>query len=616
MLVGKKQFNHLMNNSTEHTFHIPVMGVAYTIDTPLKVARFGINSVVSLVDDKLIEEMRKYYCNKEKEHYEHIREYDFDFRARRITLYLNLLDKLLKEQVVKLKSEKFENGSEIEKYFEMLPDTSSLKVYYNQMKEMDDADEKLHAQEFLRGKIAVGTIDVNIMTKCDKINYTKGGEQLGSEYTDALAALRGFANSQLNSSVVFSAGMNPRLYSYCELFNDFLPDEKGNLNKKIILKVSDYRSALIQGKFLAKKGLWVSEFRIESGLNCGGHVFPTEGYLLGPIMEEFKQKKGELAKELFELCTQTLLQKGKHTFSTMPELRISVQGGIGTAHENDLLLNYFKTNSTGWGSPFLMVPEATNVDDQTLQDLVTAKAEDFYLSNSSPLGVMFNNFRKASEDKERRRRINKGVPGSACYNHYLKFNTEFTDKPICTASRQYQNLKIKQLKEQNLSEEVLAQEIEKVTEKECICQGLGTAAFMKNGIPVPHNIKGVSICPGPNLAYFSNVLSLREMIDHIYGRKNVLNVQNRPNMFINELKIYVDYLKGEINKSMDEISQKKQKYLNTFKENILSGIEYYKTLSTAMVNETEQYRKRFQESLSNFERAVTNMQVPEPALVN
>ena len=40
----------------------------------------------------------------------------------------------------------------------------------------------------------------------------------------------------------------------------------GKLAKTIILKVSDYRSALTQGKILAKKGVWISEFRIESGL--------------------------------------------------------------------------------------------------------------------------------------------------------------------------------------------------------------------------------------------------------------------------------------------------------------------------------------------------------------
>ena len=35
------------------------MGTGFTIDTPLNVAKYGISSVVSLVDDLLIEKMRK-----------------------------------------------------------------------------------------------------------------------------------------------------------------------------------------------------------------------------------------------------------------------------------------------------------------------------------------------------------------------------------------------------------------------------------------------------------------------------------------------------------------------------------------------------------------------------
>ncbi len=47
-----------------HTFHIPVMGIGFTVDTPLKVSQFGINSVISLVDDMLMERLRKMYCEK------------------------------------------------------------------------------------------------------------------------------------------------------------------------------------------------------------------------------------------------------------------------------------------------------------------------------------------------------------------------------------------------------------------------------------------------------------------------------------------------------------------------------------------------------------------------
>ena len=45
-----------------HTFHIPVMGTGFSVDTPLKVARYGISSVMSIGDDILIENMRRYHC--------------------------------------------------------------------------------------------------------------------------------------------------------------------------------------------------------------------------------------------------------------------------------------------------------------------------------------------------------------------------------------------------------------------------------------------------------------------------------------------------------------------------------------------------------------------------
>ncbi len=82
-----------------HTFHIPVMGTGFTIDTPLSVAKYGISSVVSLVDDALIEQIRKFHCDREGQPYEEIASRDEDPRARRITAYLNLLDRLLTRQV-------------------------------------------------------------------------------------------------------------------------------------------------------------------------------------------------------------------------------------------------------------------------------------------------------------------------------------------------------------------------------------------------------------------------------------------------------------------------------------------------------------------------------------
>src|SRR5690606_6268996 len=87
-----------MNKSTPHSFHIPVMGLGFTIDTPLKVARFGISSVVSIVEDELIEKMREFYCQKEGFPYSPITNIGINFREKRITAYLNLLDYMVKKQ--------------------------------------------------------------------------------------------------------------------------------------------------------------------------------------------------------------------------------------------------------------------------------------------------------------------------------------------------------------------------------------------------------------------------------------------------------------------------------------------------------------------------------------
>ena len=55
--------------ASAHTVHVPVMGTGFTIDTPLRIAKYGISSVVSLVDDLLVEQMRKFHCEKENEPY-------------------------------------------------------------------------------------------------------------------------------------------------------------------------------------------------------------------------------------------------------------------------------------------------------------------------------------------------------------------------------------------------------------------------------------------------------------------------------------------------------------------------------------------------------------------
>ncbi|WP_369617620.1 hypothetical protein [Flavobacterium sp. CFS9] len=567
-----------MSKPSLHTFHIPVMGLAYTIDSPIRVAQFGISSVVSIADDDLIEKMRNFYSTKFNFPYEEISQKFQDYRAERITSYLNLVDKIVKEKFENFKTELIESKTALENYIAMLPNTSDIKKGFQNLLE-DGISFKENIQNYIESHLSPGDIDVNIMTKIDKDNFEKN-EQLPIEFNDAHAALRGFANSNLESSVVLSAGMNPRLYSYFENFTDFFPNSKNELKKRIILKVSDFRSAMIQGNFLAKKGLWVSEYRIESGLNCGGHAFATDGLLLGPILEEFRQKKNQLIQSAHELMTKVLQQKQVHVPKEPLPLKITVQGGVGTAEEHDFLLQNYEVDSVGWGSPFLLVPEATSVDQATRNLLMNAKEKDLYLSHISPLGVPFNTLKGTTNEALKQKRIEQNKAGSSCPKKFLALSKEYDPHGICTASKKFQDIKLEELdaKRNTLSVEAYEKEKFAITEKACLCVGLANASYLENNIQIKGQAQGVVICPGPNMAYFDQEVSLSDMLAHIYGNKSILRANNRPNLFVKELKMYIDYFRNEINNISGEITNAQLKKWTVFKTNLLEGIAYYENL--------------------------------------
>ncbi len=558
-----------------HLFHIPVMGVAYTIDTPLKVSQYGIDSVISLVDNVLLEKLRAVYTKKFNLPYIEISDKAEDYMAKRITAYLNLINELSHEKFDALKNNFEDKKADIKKYFDLLPDTSDLKnAYFNFL---DKRPSVKDIKSWLQQNLVMGHIDVNIMTKVDKENYVKG-EKLPSEYNDAHAALRGFANSDLESSLVLSAGMSPRLYGYIENFSDFYPDETGYIKKKIVLKVSDYRSALIQGKFLAKKGLWVSEYRIESGLNCGGHAFATDGFLMGPILEEFRKHRADFQEAVYDILKQALANKQKPVPNKVLDFKLTAQGGVGTVEEQEFLLEYYKVDSVGWGSPFLLVPEATTVDDYTIDELAKAKEKDLYLSNISPLGVPFNTLRTASATHKKVEKALKGRAGSPCPKAYLVSNKEYTDKSVCTASRFYQHKKLNELAEKDLSAAAYKEAFDRIIAPECLCVGLSEPAIITHNIDYKIKDMGVTVCPGPNMAYFDKKTSLEKMVGHIYGKFNIATEAYRPNMFVKELNLYIDYLKNQVDKVQDSIDKKQAKYFDKFAGNLQDGIAYYDNL--------------------------------------
>ncbi len=549
------------------------MGTGHSIDTPVRVAHYGISSVMSIIDDMLIEKMRKYYSQKFGFPYRTIARFEKEARSKRITAYLDLVQEIVQIKMEAIRKLPFFAQNDKQKYFEMLPDESPLKRDYRTMLAMDPGQEREALEQDLTGRMNPGSIDVNIMVKIDGHHLVQYGAAMSDEVSDAKAALKGFAESKLKSSLVLSAGLNQGLFNYMTQFRDFYRNAAGEMKKKIILKVSDFRSALIQGRLLAKKGLEVFEFRIESGLNCGGHAFASNGILLPTLLQEFKQKRDELVAEFRPMIRKFYEEMGWPYSEAAESGRplVTVQGGIGTFGETRRLREQFGMDMTGWASPFLLVPEATCVDNPTRELLRQAKEDDLYLSDVSPLGVVFNNVRNSGSEIHTRTSAAKGKPGSACPKGFLVSNTEFTDTPICLASTEYQTRKLSQIELLEISEQEKGSRRKQVLEKTCLCEHLGNGALIALGI-VPETNHPQAICPGPNIAWFDRIYTLREMVDHIYGRGPSLVPAERPHMFAKEIVMYVDYLEKLITRCSYSIRE--TKVIKEFYENLEASMDF------------------------------------------
>ena len=559
-----------------HFFHIPVMGTGSSIDTPILVAPFGISSVISLVDDILLEKVNKYYCEKYGLPFLKTLSNEVDGRAKRITAYLETVREIVRIKMEAIRKQPFFEKNDKSKYFDLLPDESPLKRDYKKFLAFGagtESEKNSMAQDLTR-RMQPGSIDVNIMVALDRTNYDEHDAPLSDEFTDAKAALRGFANSSLRSSVVFSAGINQRLFTYMTRFRDFYRDKRGEIKKKIILKVSDFRSALIQGRFLAKKGLEIYEFRIESGLNCGGHAFPGNGHLLPRILHEFRENREHLAAEFNPLIYKYYKAQGweypESAMNSRPLL--SVQGGIGTNGEVRRLREDFGADLTGWASPFLLVPEATCVDSSTRELLRQAGEADLYVSGASPLGVPFNNVHGSGSEQWTLEKVKAGMPGSPCTRGFLVSNTEFTARPICSASRQYQKMKLKEIDNMPLSDKEKEKLRAEVVEKACICHHLGNSALIALGIIEDQHTAPQAVCPGPNIAWFNRYCTLEEIVDHIYGRGPSLVPPERPHMFANEMAIYVDYFEKQV--AHCTYTPKEIKTLEEYKTNLEDDMDF------------------------------------------
>jgi len=71
------------------------------------------------------------------------------------------------------------------------------------------------------------------------------------------------------------------------------------------------------------------------------------------------------------------------------------------------------------------------------------------------------------------------------------------------------------------------------------------------------------------------------MVDHIYGRINLLDNRYRPHMFLKELNMYLDIYKERMDNFMkNQEDSKELKQLQAFQQNLTDGISYYQSLFT------------------------------------
>ena len=569
------------------------MGTGFSIDSALNIARYGISSTVSVVDDLMCRDAHIHHAIVNGDTYFPPAEGENQIVAH-IRDYLEYIDGVIQRDSAQLRSSPLEDTvGGLGRYYELLPPESELSGLYNEWQDAT-GERKAELEATLRSAAVPAEIDVNVMVLVNRTPYVKG-EPVPYDQADAFTAVQGFAEADINGSIVFSAGLNPKLYSYAADTGAFYPSEDGKTSKHVTLKVSDYRSAESQGRMFAKKGILVSEFRIESGENCGGHTFATKGKGMGPTLQEFVDNKDALYDMLVKLANKARKKRDIPLLGESEGFRVTYQGGLQSHDEVALLKNLYGIDGYGTGSSSLLVDEIANLDTEHVERLALARRDGFKHGGSSPTGIDFWILKSSQAEIDRQARVANGDFGYACTKGFLKLEPKMSDVPICTASKAYERKAVDFIEELDLSDEDRATLFDQVTDKLSICKMLGHGAEINYG-----NAEGKTpiVCSGPSAADFDRSYTLEEFMGHFYGIGDDIRAKERQNghVFVNELEIMIDSysdvvdrhqlaLRLQENPRAAEIEANlgikpmEQKVLDAYQEGFGATFEYYNTLA-------------------------------------
>ena len=84
---------------------------------------------------------------------------------------------------------------------------------------------------------------------------------------------------------------------------------------------------------------------------------------------------------------------------------------------------------------------------------------------------------------------------------------------------------------------------------------------------------------------------------------------DRPNMFVKELHIYLDYFKEKLNEAQENRTKKQEKYLSKFSSNLNDAVHYYLQLNQELKNKVDDLKSDLSVELNTAKNRLSELQL-------
>ncbi len=89
------------------------------------------------------------------------------------------------------------------------------------------------------------------------------------------------------------------------------------------------------------------------------------------------------------------------------------------------------------------------------------------------------------------------------------------------------------------------------------------------------------------------------MIDHIYGKINLITDPLRPIFFIKELSINIDYFISKFEESIKPFQLQTESFLKTYSTNLFAGIKYYKKIIPEIFGRNREVKQKIERRIGS-----------------